>query len=213
MKGLLQSLPVVGRAFIDIQPEEVWAFWQFMRERFRTTVVNKRDAVEMQVVAQVLDALGVQQSSRFLKSYTTTLGRRIYTPFEIGVPRGGWDLWSQVVVCVHEHQHVVQHDREGLSFEVSYLADRAARARWEAEAYRSNLELHFWRYGTTPSARALAGLLTEYGCRPADVEVAAQSLALSAAAVRRGAVINEATHVALGWLNEHVPHLRAGGRS
>lgn len=105
----------------------------------------------------------------------------------------------------------MQHDREGLSFEVSYLADRAARARWEAEAYRSNLELHFWRYGTTPSAQRMAEMLSDYGCRPEDVDVAAKSLALSAVSVRRGAVINEATHVALRWLDEHVPRLRAKG--
>lgn len=209
MKGLLQSLPVVGRAFVDIRPEEVWAFWRYMQDHFRTTVVNKRDAIEMQLVAQVLDALRIQKADRFLKNYTTTFGRRIYTPFEIGVPRSGWDLWNQVVVCVHEHQHVVQHEREGLNFEVSYVADRAARARWETEAYRSNLELQFWRFGTTPSARSLAGLLTEYGCRAEDVEVAAQSLALSSASVRRGAVVNEATHIALLWLNENVPRLRA----
>jgi hypothetical protein len=211
MKGFLQSLPVVGKVFIDIQPEEVWAFWRFMQDHFRTTVVNKRDAFEMQLVAHALDTLGVQSRDRFLRNFTTTLARRIYTPFDLGVPRGGWDLWSQVVVCVHEHQHVVQHDREGLSFEVSYLADRAARARWEAEAYRSNLELHFWRYGTTPSARRIAEVLTDYGCRPEDVDVAAKSLALSAVSVRKGAVLNEATHVALGWLDEHVSRLRAKG--
>jgi len=211
MKGFLQSLPVVGKVFVDIQPEEVWAFWRFMQDHYRTTVVNKRDALEMQLVAQALDALGIQSRDRFLRNFTTTLGRRIYTPFEVGSPRGGWDLWSQVVICVHEHQHVVQHDREGLSFEVSYLADRAARARWEAEAYRSNLELHFWRYGTTPSARRIAEILGDYGCRPEDVDVAAKSLALSAVSVRKGAVINEATHVALGWLDEHEPRLRAKG--
>ena len=211
MKGFLQSLPVVGKVFVDIQPEEVWAFWRFMQDHHRTTVVNKRDALEMQLVAQALDALGIQSRDRFLRNFTTTLGRRIYTPFEVGSPRGGWDLWSQVVICVHEHQHVVQHDREGLSFEVSYLADRAARARWEAEAYRSNLELHFWRYGTTPSARRIAEVLGDYGCRPEDVDVAAKSLALSAVSIRKGAVINEATHVALGWLDEHVPRLPAKG--
>ena len=211
MKGFLQSLPVVGKVFIDIQPEQVWAFWRFMQDHYRTTVVNKRDALEMQLVAEALDALGIQSRDRFLRNFTTTLGRRIYTPFEVGSPRGGWDLWSQVVICVHEHQHVVQHDREGLSFEVSYLADRAARARWEAEAYRSNLELHFWRYGTTPSARRIAEVLGDYGCRPEDVDVAAKSLALSAVSIRKGAVINEATHVALGWLDEHVPRLRAKG--
>lgn len=208
MKGFLQSLPAVGRIFYDARPEEVWSFWRFMQDHFRTTVLNKRDALEMQLVAHVLGALGIQSPDRFLRNFTTVIGRRIYTPFEIGVPRGGWDLWSQIVVCVHEHQHVVQHDREGLAYEISYLADRAARARWEAEAYRSNLELHYWRYGTTPSTRRLAEVLNDYGCRPEDIEVAAKSLALSAVAVQNGAVINEATHVALGWLDKHLPRLR-----
>ena len=48
---------------------------------------------------------------------------------------------------------------EGWPTRVSYLADRAARARWEAEAYRSNLELQFWRTGTTPSAQRTASVL------------------------------------------------------
>ena len=45
-----------------------------------------------------------------------------------------------------------------------------SRARFEAEAYRSNLEMHFWRYGTTTRSRPLAELLHDYGCRPDDVE-------------------------------------------
>ena len=212
MKGYLQSLPVVGKIFLDVQPEEVWAFWRFMQDHFRTSVINKSSALEMQLVARALNALGIQSRERFLKNFTTTIGRRIYTPFEVGSPKGGWDLWQQIVICVHEHQHIVQHDREGLSYEISYLADRASRARWEAEAYRSNLELQFWRTGTTPSAQQTASVLKDYGCRPEDIEVAAKSLALSAVSVRKGAVINEATHVALGWLDEHVSRLRAKGR-
>ena len=41
MKGYLQSLPVVGKIFLDAQPEEVWAFWRFMQDHFRTSVINK----------------------------------------------------------------------------------------------------------------------------------------------------------------------------
>jgi hypothetical protein len=192
-----------------LQPDEVTAFWAHMQQRFGTTTVNKADAVEMQIVAGVLDTLGILDKERFLSRFTTTLGRNIYTPFEVGSPNDVWDLWDQVVVCVHEHQHVVQHDREGLSFEVSYVADRAARARFEAEAYRSNLEMHFWRFGTPMRSRPLAELLQDYGCRPEDVEVAAHSLALANVSVRRGAVLNEATGAALNWLNEHAVRLRA----
>lgn len=193
----------------EIQPDEVVAFWRHMQERFGTVTVNKADALEMQVVAGVLNALGVLDKEHFLRNFTTTIGRKIYAPFEVGSPDAGWDFWSQVVVCVHEHQHVVQHDREGLSFELSYVADRAARARFEAEAYRSNLEMHFWRYGTTRSARGLAELLHDYGCRVEDVEVAAQSLALANVSVRQGAVLNEATRAALDWLDAHAGRLRA----
>jgi len=193
----------------EIQPDEVVSFWRHMQERFGTTTVNKADAVEMQIVASVLDALGILDKERFLKSFTTTLGRKIYTPFDVGSANDSWDLWDQMVVCVHEHQHVVQHDREGLSFEVSYVTDRAARARFEAEAYRSNLEMHFWRYGTPTRSRPLAELLHDYGCRPEDVEVAARSLALANVSVRRGAVLNESTWAALDWLDSHSPHLRA----
>jgi hypothetical protein len=193
----------------EIQHDEVVSFWRHMQERFGTTTVNKDDAVEMQIIAGVLDTLGILDKERFLRSFTTTLGRKIYTPFEVGSANDGWDLWDQVVVCVHEHQHVVQHDREGLSFEVSYVADRAARARFEAEAYRSNLEMHFWRFGSPMRSRPLAELLHDYGCRPEDVEVAAHSLALANVSVRRGAVLNESTRAALDWLETHVPQARA----
>lgn len=211
MKGYLQALPYAGRFFLrgEIQPEEVVAFWKHMQKRFETATVNLGDAAEMKIIAQALDTLGILKKERFLKNFTTTIGRRIYTPFAVGSPRGGWDLWNQVVICVHEHQHVVQHDREGLSYELSYLADRAARARFEAEAYRSNLEMHFWRYRKTQSARRLAEFLFDYGCREEDVEVAAQALALSNVSIRQGAVLNEATRAALEWLDVHAARLRA----
>ena len=83
-----------------------------MQDHFRTSVINKSSALEMQLVARGLEALGIQRKDRFLKNFTTTIGRRIYTPFEVGSPKGGWDLWHQIVICVHEHQHVVQQ-REG----------------------------------------------------------------------------------------------------
>lgn len=193
---------------MDVRPEEVAAFWRFMQDFYGTSAVKKTSALEMQLVARALDALGIQRKDRFLKNFTTTVGRRIYTPFEIGSPQGGWDFWQQIVICVHEHQHVVQRDREGLAYELSYLIDPSARAGWEVEAYRCNLELQFWRTGTMPSSRRIAEFLRDYGCTEKDVDVAAKSLALSAISVRRGAILSEATHVALGWLSQHLPHLR-----
>jgi hypothetical protein len=208
VKALLQSLPLVGKAFQDVTPAEVKAFWRFMQDHFGTSVINKGNAVEMQLVATALSTIGVQSRDTFLKRFTTTIGDRIYMPFEVGKPGNGHDLWNQIVVCVHEHQHVIQHEREGLLYEASYITDRAARAKWEAEAFTCNVEVHFWRYGKIPSTRELAERLNSYGCRAADVDVTAQSLALAAASVRRGAVVNESSRIAIGWLNKHLGRLR-----
>ena len=67
----------------------------------------------MQSVARLLDAMGVLDAEEFLENYVTTVDRRIYVPFEIGEGNSSWGLWDQLVVCVHEHQHVEQLDRDG----------------------------------------------------------------------------------------------------
>ncbi|WP_200846982.1 hypothetical protein, partial [Arthrobacter sp. 18067] len=116
------------------QPAEVWAFYQHMQSRLRTKTANKADSLEMQLAAEALQRMGILDRQRFLEKYATTVGRTLYLPFGVVVPKGGWALWAQVVVCVHEHQHVVQHDEEGPSYELAYLTSAASRARYETEA-------------------------------------------------------------------------------
>jgi hypothetical protein len=182
--------------------------WAHMTDHFGTRVIDKSEAVEMRLIARLLDALRIVDRERFLSNFATTIGRRIYLPFQIG--RGDEaDLWHQIVLCAHEHQHVAQHDRQGLRFELGYLTDRATRARLEAEAYRCHLELHYWRWGTLPDARELAERLGSYGCRPEDIDLAERMLRIWAVPIRHGAVLGEASQVAIAWLDEHVPHLRA----
>lgn len=211
MIGWLQSLKYVGSIFQRGAPrsEVVAAFWAHMQAHYGTCLVNKLSNAESELIALALDRLGVLDRGEFLENFATTIGKRIYVPFEPGVPRKGWDLWSQIVICVHEHQHVVQHEREGIEYEARYLIDRAARTNYEVEAMRSNLELAYWHTGKTPSPKALAKQLYNYACRAGDVAVAEKSLALAAVSVRSGAVLNEATKVALDWLNEHAPEFRS----
>ena len=57
-----------------------------------------------QTSAEFEAAKGIDEKFRldlggFLQNFTTTIGRRIYTPFEVGSPKGGWDLWHQIVIC------------------------------------------------------------------------------------------------------------------
>jgi hypothetical protein len=191
----------------ELAPADVRALWRHMAECYDTRVIHKRDAAEMKVVARVLDALGILDRDRFLATFATTIGRRIYLPFEIGEGDAA-ALWQQVVLCAHEHEHVVQHDRHGLRYEWSYLTSRAARTRFEAEGYRCHLELDFWRWGTMPSPESLAGKLAAYGCTADDIAVATKMLSIWAVPIRHGAVLGAASRTVIDWLAERVPYIR-----
>jgi hypothetical protein len=191
----------------QLEPEDVRGLWKYLQERFGSCIVTKSDAKEMQAIGTLLDALGILDKEKFLNEYCTTIGHAIYVPFQIGVPQPGWDLWQQVMAACHEHQHVVQHVRDGLAYEVGYATDTSARARHEAEAYLSNIELERWRTGQIPTPRRFAEKLAHYGCTEQDILWAAKYLTLSAETIRLGGVVTEAGAIVLDWLDEHVPEL------
>ena len=109
---------------LDVQPEEVWAFWRFMR----TTSARASSTSGARSRCSSSRAASKRSASvskdRFLKNFTTTIGPAHPHAVRGRLAQGGWDLWHQVVICVHEHQHVVQHDRRA-GLRSSYLADRA----------------------------------------------------------------------------------------
>jgi hypothetical protein len=190
-----------------LQPADVRAFWDYMTAHYGTSVLNKQDALEMRLVARLLGALGIVDRDSFLQQFTTTIGRRIYIPFTIG-DAATLDLWSQLILCVHEHQHVVQHDQLGLRYELTYVTSKPRRARYEAEAYRSELELAAWRGRPSPNPHQLALMLSSYGVDDADRAMAARLFASWDVSIRHGAVLGEASRIAIAWLNQHLPHLQ-----
>lgn len=191
----------------------VVGLWDHLRRTFGTTTVSKPNAAEMRSLAQFLAAIGVVDASEFLTSYATTLGRRIYIPFEVGTAQRGWGLWTQILTGVLEHQHVVQLDEHGvIAFALRYLGSRSGRALLEADAYRTSLELHYWRFGELPPLDGMASaVLGGYALREDDVAVAQRVLELSARAVARGAIVTRAGRVAIDWLERHAPTLQLRG--
>jgi hypothetical protein len=191
-------------------PDDVRGLWAFMTAHYGTSVINKENAAEMQLVASMLDTLGIVDKQDFLLHYCTTIGRRIYVPFIPGTAFNEWDLWSQVIVVAHEHEHVEQEDALGLlTYGARYVGSPSTRADYEAEAYRSMLELNWWHSRTMPDPNKVARLLSGYGVSETDIAVVATTLREAAESVQFGAILNKATSVALSWLNEHAPHLRA----
>lgn len=191
-----------------LTPDQTVALWQHMQRTFGSRVEEKQDSKVMQLAAVMLDALDIQDREQFMRDFVTTLYRTIYIPFNLGVA-GRWDLWSQVRVCVHEHQHIVQGEREGwVVFSSRYLTSPSFRAGYEAEAYGCDLEMEFWRTGTIISPATLAASLKNYGCSPADVEMAEEMLSMRAAVVEQGVVENRASIAAIEWLTANAPDIR-----
>jgi hypothetical protein len=167
--------------------------------------VAKSGSIPMQAAGWALNTMGIMDASTFLRDYTTTIGKTIYVPFEIGVPRSEDDLWqNQVVTCVHEHMHVIQFTRDGKwVFCSRYLLSKAARALYEAEAYRCDMEMAYWRSAVMPSPKELAQNLTHYGCSPLDIEVAEKYLMASAQTIQHGGIISEPSKEAIRWLQDN----------
>ena len=148
-----------------------------------------------------LDKLGVMNLRCFMENYTTTLGDRIYVPFEIGGDEKS--LVTQLAICTHEHQHVCQWRKDKTGFIIRYLADRAQRALYEAEAMLSSLETYAM-FGETRDARKLADKLKHYNCNKDDREVAYKAIALGLQSMKAGGVTTKAGRIGVRWLESRL---------
>jgi len=186
---------------------DVRAFWDYMCARHNVGVIRKSDSASMKVVAELLDRMGVLARESFLLAHTTVVPirpvRGIYAPFEPGVPDERWSLWSQIEVCTHEMNHMVQAERAGRwDFSWDYITSSAARAHYEAGAYRCNLELALRYRGRVLNCGTLAYKLVNYGCSNLDCETTEKQLLMTLPAIRKGAMIEPATREAVDWLDE-----------
>jgi hypothetical protein len=190
-------------------PEQVRGFWTHMLSAHGARRFRKSSSVDMRLIATALRLMGIQDREKFLSNYATTLGRRIYIPFEPGVEAGPWSLWAQIVICTHECEHVLQYKKGGVfGYYWPYLTNRARRAMFETKAYRTNLELSHWRWGRTPAAHVLANQMRGYGLSDVDVRVSETALEMSVLSVEQGAVVNRSSRTAIAWLKENAPELR-----
>jgi hypothetical protein len=179
---------------------------------YDSDVVQKADSTLMKLVAKFLDVVGIQDDEEFMKDFTTTLHNNIYVPFEIGSTATGYSLWGQIHLCVHEHQHIEQGQRDGwLTFGGRYLTSPSHRANYEAEAYGCDMEMEYWYRGRGFNAEAYGHrrveVLTSYGCKAEHIEQAKQAISLRAKVLMRGGVENKCSQLAMAWLNEHAPEL------
>lgn len=125
-------------------------FLSEMGNRLRGRVLDKAHAVEMQIVANVLDTVrlvagaSLPDAQTFMRDYATTIGPLVYLP-------DGWDAKTRIDVGTHEFEHVNQFWRgeyggvggfsAGPSFAYLYLMDEEVRVRAEQRAMRAQWEV------------------------------------------------------------------------
>lgn len=186
----------------NVTPEMVKDFWAYMTTKYGTTVKSKADADEMKLVAMVLDAMHITDKDAFLARFVTTIGKTIYVPFTIGDDKNPvWSLFSQLAVCMHEHQHVIQANRDGEAlFMVRYLLDPTWRATYEGEGYRTNMTLLYQMFGNQPDVDPYVRSIANYGLGLAEMAYFRHFLKMSIPAIVAGGVPDEACRVTLAWL-------------
>lgn len=187
----------------NITPDIVVDAWDHMRRYYNTRIVSKEDQELMQMIGQSLDIMGIMDKDRFLKTYTTTIGDVIYVPFEIGVATSRHSLHSQLYICGHEHQHYVQWRDGRLQFMLEYLSDPTQRAKYEANAMHTSMELRWWHEKRIPNIPNYAMKLRHYNCPQEDIAVAQKTLEISSLVVRQGGITTEAGKALIHYL-EHL---------
>lgn len=185
---------------IALKSDLVIGCWKHMARKYRTVVVPKAGAEEMQAVAAALALMGIMDAKAFLSKYTTTVGNRIYVPFEIGND-DEYPLYAQLATCVHEHVHVRQFRDDPPVFIMGYCLDSSRRTLLECEAYRASMEMAFWITDRCPSPAKTAAQLRDYACTDKDIKVATTYLRAAASVIKKGGVVTPESKVALAWLS------------
>jgi hypothetical protein len=187
---------------MPITSQLVKDFYAAAMKQYKAEIISKEDSGLMKLIAGFLDGIGVLNKDDFMKRFTTTIGSKIYCPFEVGVDQG-YDLWRQISVLVHELTHVQQYDESPAEFVLKYLLYKSDRATYEAVAYASDLEMHWWMYGNGYDVKQRAQSLLSYGLKQEHCDYASEYLAIYDDIFRQGGGVSPVAAWAKEWLNLH----------
>lgn len=185
--------------------QETLDFFGHMTRIYRIKIIDKRSAPEMKIVAWFLDRAKIIDRRNFMKYYSVLLGNKLYLPFTPGdINDPDFPLSNQCATIIHECQHREQQFKKGVFRWVwEYATSSARRAAYEIEAYRTNMEIHFWYTGRILDPFRLGRILGNYSCTSRDIRIAQTSLARHAPYIKQGLIASAATVKALDWIRKN----------
>ncbi len=162
--------------YVQKNARQVKDLWDFYQQELRSKVSPKAEKPIMRIASRIVARRTDTTRVEFMEDFVTTLGRRIYLPFTPGATGTGWSFRDQMLLCVHEHQHVVQWRKKPLRFLVQYARDTRKRALFEAEAFLGEFEAcEAWGW-SPPDLEQRIGTLRGYGVTDEDVAAARRFL-------------------------------------
>jgi hypothetical protein len=184
-----------------------------MSHHFNSRLAQKETEALRCIASLMLESPKFKGKSDYLVNTPMSFDNTIHVPFIIGEEEPYWPAWLQVRTCVHEHQHILQGQKEGWAIrDIHYLTKSAFRAQYEAEAYACDMQLEFWRLGASFSfykfidERSL--ILRSYGCGPNDIRKAQKYLRDCTEKIVKGELENPPVKKAIEWLDQNAPGLK-----
>lgn len=185
-----------------LTPELVRNFFAFMSKKYNSTFESKANAAEMKLISQALNYFSITDGAAFLSRFTTTIGKTIYIPFVIGIPDDNYSLLGQIIVCAHEHQHIIQSNKAGEAvFAMRYLLDPTWRASYEAEAYRVSMAVTSYLTGIAPETTPYLESIKSYGLGSDELDFFRNYLESSLPVIASYNTPDESARVSINWLD------------
>ncbi len=162
-------------------------------------IVYKKRSYFIKLIAWFLNFFRILSKEIFMNYFSTTIGNTIYTNFKTGDPL--YSFVSQLFLAAHEHTHVLQYRKEKFIFFLKYIFSSSSRAKYEAEAYTANIELHYFLFKEIIDVNYFADSLKYYKCSKKDIEKAINILNKNISLIKEGKIISESSKEIIAWLN------------
>jgi hypothetical protein len=183
-------------------------FWQHMQYVYGTKIVDKNTSKSMSFIGCFLSMFGILDKEIFLNEYATTINKTIYLPFIVGNTSDEKELFNEVLLCVHEHQHVVQYIKLKNKYSAGYIFNHKKRAYFETEAYTTSLEIYYWFFKESIDTQYLANKLSNYNCSKKDIANSKNKLDENLKLIESGKIISESGKTAIFWLEKNAKNLQ-----
>lgn len=190
--------------YTEINSALVIDFWKFMANEYGSTTHDKRDSSFMKSIGSILNLMNILDKEKFLSNYATTIGTKIYTPFQIGQTSTKFSFENQIACCVHEHMHVELFKLYGFSYNLNYVLDHSKRAIYEAQAYTTNFEMYYYSTGELLDPDYVSKKILAYGCNNDDVAVVKKILESNLKTIKYGGIISRPSAIAIEWFENNL---------